>query len=177
MTESLVRITGVHCQVLLVFDYRNGLISGVQCQGFLAFELQEWVGHCDLLQSTPTQAATTLMFWSPTILVHCQETQQQMGLIAMTNLFNNRPLGRVGHPRQASHRNGSDDVNPQPFSFFLLFSLTIKMLTLQECVGMSSCAWLFYSFHSILFLEPVCYLIQESQGSHGSQPSLAVYFS
>ena len=78
LTESLVRITGVHCQALLVFDCRNGLISGVQCQEFLAFELQEWVGYYDLLQSTPTHAATTLMFWIPTVLVHCQETQQQM---------------------------------------------------------------------------------------------------
>ena len=92
LTESLVRITGVHCQALLVFDYRNGLISGVQCQGWLAFELQEWVGYYYLLQSTPTQAATTLMFWIPTILVHCHETQQQIGLIAMTNFIQQQTI-------------------------------------------------------------------------------------
>ena len=45
--------------------------SGVQCQGWLAFELQEWVGHCDLLQSTPTQSSNNtdvLEFHHPSAL-------------------------------------------------------------------------------------------------------------
>ena len=65
-------------------------------------------------------------------------------------------------------------------SFFLLFSLTIKMLTLQECVGMSSCTWSFLFY----FLEPVCHLIQESQAVMEASPhwqfvsvDLAIQFS
>ena len=53
--------------------------------------------------------------------------------------------GLVTHDKLAT-RMAVMTLAPNFFPFFLLFSLTIKMLTLQECVGTPSCAWCYVLF-------------------------------